>query len=100
MTFREQYDFSSLVNEKENWIIGELDKQLNQHPEICTCSECVLDMTALALNHTKPNYRVTLLGAIYAMAEDESTKIEIQKAVETAIFQVHKNPACEKQNPN
>ena len=98
MSIRDQYDFSSLVNEKENWIIGELDNQLRLHPDVCTCSECVLDMTALALNHTKPNYRVTLLGAIYAMAEDDVTKAEIQTAVENAITQVHKNPACEKQN--
>lgn len=96
MAFRDQYDFSSLVNEKENWILGELELQLSLRKDVCTCSECVLDMTALALNHTKPNYRVTLLGAIYAMAEDEKTKEEIRIAVENAVNQVNANPACDK----
>lgn len=98
MAFRDDYDFTTLVNEKEHWVIDELEKQLKDRPEVCDCSECVLDMTALTLNQTKPNYRVTLMGAIFAMAEDEKTADEIRAAVTKSINQVNENPACERRH--
>jgi competence protein ComFB len=93
MGFYDRYDFSLLVNEKEKWVIEELEAQLKAHPGVCRCQECVLDMTALALNHTKSIYRVTLLGALYTKSEDEQTKTEIHQAVEQAVKKVFQNPS-------
>lgn len=93
MSFHDKYDFSLLVNEKERWIIDELEIQLKAQPAVCRCQECILDMTALALNHIKPTYRVTLLGSIYAKAEDETTQQEITDAVRQAVDKVHENPS-------
>ena len=93
MGFQERYDFSLLVNEKERYVVDELEAQLKVRTEVCRCQECVLDMVALALNHTKPVYRVTLLGAIYAQADDEEVRQEIHGAVEGAIQKIHANPS-------
>lgn len=93
MAFQQKYDFSLLVNEKEHFVVDELERQLKIRTEVCRCSECILDMTALALNHVKPTYRVTLLGGVYARAEDDDTKREIEDAVTTAIEKVYDNPA-------
>jgi competence protein ComFB len=93
VAFQDKYDFSLLVNEKERYVAEELEKQLKLRPEVCRCQECVLDMVALALNHTKAVYRVTLLGAIYAQAEDEDNHEEIAKAVEAAVDKIFANPS-------
>lgn len=92
MGFQDRYDFSLLVNEKEHFVVEELEKQLKVRNEVCRCQECILDMVALALNHTKPVYRVTLLGAIYSRAE-EDVEHEIETAVQTAIDKIYANPS-------
>lgn len=91
MGFQDRYDFSLLVNEKEHFVVEELERQLKTRAEVCRCQECILDMMALALNHTKPVYRVTLLGAIYSRAEDAPE--EIASAVTIAIDKIFANPS-------
>ncbi len=93
MAFQDKYDFSLLVNEKERYVVAELENQLKVRTEVCRCQECVLDMVALALNHTKPSYRVTLLGAIYANADDDGMRLEIEEAVKSAIGKIFTNPS-------
>ena len=93
MGFQEKYDFSLLVNDKERFVVAELESQLRVRTEVCRCQECVLDMVALALNHTKPVYRVTLLGAIYATADDEVVHQEIVEAVQSAVEKIYANPS-------
>jgi competence protein ComFB len=93
MGFQEKYDFSLLVNDKERFVVRELETQLKVRTEVCRCQECVLDMVALALNHTKPVYRVTLLGAIYATADDEGVHQEVIEAVAGAIDKIYANPS-------
>lgn len=93
MGFQEKYDLSLLVNEKERYVLNELETQLRVRTEVCRCQECVLDMMALALNHTRPTYRVTLLGAIYARAEDDAVHQEIVLAVQGAIDKIYTNPS-------
>lgn len=93
MAFQDKYDFSLLVNEKERFVVTELEAQLKVRTEVCRCQECVLDMVALALNHTKPVYRVTLLGSIYATAEDENLQQEIADAVRLAVEKIYVNPS-------
>jgi competence protein ComFB len=93
MGFQDRYDFSLLVNEKERYVVNELEAQLKVRTEVCRCQECVLDMVALALNHTKPVYRVTLLGSIYAQAAEEDIHQEISQAVQGAIEKIYTNPS-------
>lgn len=96
MSFRDNYDFSILVNESENLVIEELDRQLKElnDPGICTCQDCILDMAAYALNSIKPLYRVSLLGRIYAQALDSGDNAEqVKKAVQKAIQIVHAHPS-------
>jgi len=93
MGFQEKYDLSLLVNEKERYVLNELETQLRVRTEVCRCQECVLDMVALALNHTKPVYRVTLLGSIYARAEDDEVHQEIVAAVQSAVEKIYANPS-------
>jgi competence protein ComFB len=93
MSFHNKYDFSLLVNEKEHLVIDELEKQLFERPEVCRCQECVLDMVTLALNITKPTYRVTLMGSIYARAEDDENHQEIEHSVAVAIGKIYENPS-------
>jgi competence protein ComFB len=93
MGLKDNYDFEYLVNETERLVLDELEKQLNRDDEICKCQECVLDMTAYALNHTPANYRVSLLGKLYAGTPDEKYEAEIKKAVTQAIKTIKKNPS-------
>ena len=95
MALIDVYDLELLENEAEQIVLTELERQLQYLPEyVCTCKECVLDITALALNSIKPLYRVHLMGKIFTqMAMDESAYAEsVRNAVSEAIEKVHKNP--------
>jgi competence protein ComFB len=96
MAFTDQYDFDVLVNQAEEKVIEELGIQLDSYKgKICRCSECVIDMAAVALNAIKPLYRVSLLGTLYAAQamNEVDYRDTLQDTVSKAIEKVRKNPA-------
>ena len=93
MGIRERYDFQSLSNEAEELVVAEIEKQIPSHPELCTCSECILDVAAYALNSVRPRYRVSLLDSVYVQPEERSEYLkEIRRAVHDGILKVSTNP--------
>ncbi len=96
MSLRESYDFENLINETERMVMEQMEKQLQDEKadEICKCEDCVLDMTALALNSLKPHYRVSLIGTVYAQNLDNSEYAqEVEHAVAGAIEKIAANPS-------
>jgi competence protein ComFB len=96
MGFKDDYDFSILVNEAERLVEEELERRLAEldDPSICVCQDCVLDMAAFALNALRPVYRVSLLGTMYAHAMDSGEYAEeVRRAVDSAIAKVHAKPS-------
>jgi len=96
MSFKDKYEFDLLVNEMENAVFEELERQLNEDKEnkICKCQDCILDMAAFALNQLKPAYRSSLTGRIYSqILYDGEKKKEIEDAVKKAIEKISKNPS-------
>ena len=93
MAIRESYDFDSLSNEAEELVVSEIEKQIPEYPELCTCSECILDVAAYALNSVRPRYRVSLLDSVFVDAEERSSYLEeIRRAVRDRILKVSTNP--------
>jgi len=91
--FTDQYDFESLVNEAEELVVAEIGRQLPEHPDLCTCSECILDVAAYALNRVRPRYRVSLLDTVYVHSRERSAYLqEIRSAVADGILKVKTNP--------
>ena len=94
MALSDHYNFEYLENETEHIVIEELEEQLDKNKKVCKCQDCVLDMAAYALNNTKPYYRVSLLGKLYASSIDNSKySKEIKKAVTEAIKKIQDNPS-------
>jgi competence protein ComFB len=92
MGLRDRYDFENLVNEAETFVLQELEAQLSESPEACTCQDCVLDMAAYALNHVKPYYRVSLMGSLYAKtANQPDYSLKVRRTVQDAIRKVQAN---------
>lgn len=93
MVFKDQYNFESLVNEAEELVVAEIDRQLPEYPDLCTCSECILDVAAYALNRVRPRYRVSLLDTVYVRNRERSAYLrEIRRAVADGILKVRTNP--------
>ena len=93
MAIRERYDFDSLTNEAEELVVSEIEKQIPAHPELCTCSECILDVAAYALNRVRPRYRVSLLDSVFVEPEERSDYLkEVRRAVSDGILKVSTNP--------
>jgi competence protein ComFB len=93
MGIREKYDFHSLRNEAEELVVAEIERQIPAHPELCTCSECILDIAAYALNRVHPRYRVSLLDSIYIQPDERNEYLkEIRRAVHDGILKVIANP--------
>ncbi|HEC61716.1 MAG TPA: competence protein ComFB [bacterium] len=96
MGILDQYNFDILVNEAERLVVEEMERQLPDRADVCTCEECVMDIAAYALNKIKPYYRVSLMGTLYAHAIDDSTYAkEIKKTVNEAIKKISSNPSHE-----
>lgn len=96
MDLEKRYDLSVLVNDTERMVLDELGKLLDS-PEgqgVCDCQDCVLDMAALALNSLDPRYHSSLLGTMYALAEEAGEYAErVRLAVSKAMEKVKKNPS-------
>lgn len=96
MGIRDDYDFETLVNEAERFVVEEMERQLGSsgNAGMCRCEDCILDIAAFALNSVKPVYRVSLLGSLYAGSRDQGAYgEEIRAAVSKAIAKVRANPS-------
>jgi len=98
MSLRSEYDFEKLVNESENLVIDELERQLalKRNQNVCRCEDCVLDIAAFALNSLLPLYRVSLMGTLYAEnAKRTPFADDVRKAVAASILKIKANPSHE-----
>ncbi len=96
MGLKDSYNFENLVNETERIVLEQLEMQLQQEDakDICKCQDCILDMTALALNSLEPHYRVSLIGSVYAHSIDEGEYAkEVKNVVASAIRKIAENPS-------
>jgi len=84
--------FDGLVNEAEALVAAEIPRQLDAHPGMCRCEECLLDIAACALNDLRPRYRVALLDR-GGGAQDAAYAREVRAAVARAIARVQANPS-------
>ena len=94
MGFRDEYNFDYLINEAERLVIEELERQLKDRDDVCTCEECALDMVAYTLNNVKPCYRVSLMGSLYARSmENTDYAKDLKRKVSEAIQKISSNPS-------
>lgn len=98
MSLKERYNFEFLANEAERVVLDKLEKNLqkDEFKEVCKCQDCILDMAAYALNNTRPLYRVSLMGTLYAHTIDDTDYArDVEKTVLEAIRKISANPAHE-----
>jgi len=96
MAIKDSYNFENLINETERIVLEQMERQLEleSSKHICKCQDCVLDMTALALNSLKPHYRVSLIGTVYANAVlDGEFAEEVKIAVAASVKKIADNPS-------
>jgi competence protein ComFB len=96
MAFIDEYDFENLVDEGRSLVIEELGRQLEAWPEeICKCNDCIVDMTAAALNTLPPRYHSSLIGSLYQAdgMSDPAYSRKLADAVKIAITRVGENPS-------
>jgi len=96
MDLEKSYDLSFLINDTERMVLEELGRRLDSAAEegVCDCQECVVDMAALALNMLEPRYHASLLGTMYAHADEAGAYAEkVAKAVAAAVEKVKDNPS-------
>jgi competence protein ComFB len=94
MDLSNRHFLDSLVNEAEELVIREMERQLSEQADLCTCDECVQDIAAYALNKVRPRYRVSLLDTVYVDPGERSAYArEIEEAVSAAILTVKANPS-------
>ncbi|HNV68776.1 MAG TPA: late competence development ComFB family protein [Candidatus Ozemobacteraceae bacterium] len=91
----DHYDFTRLEN---MWVsmIGEIIEELIATGELCDCAECVLDVSAIALNKLPTRYWVS--GEFNAFTSPDSfyadprNREQAKKAVLDAVKLVQSNP--------
>jgi len=84
-----------LRNLMEDIVSDALPSVLRKYPEVCTCTKCIIDIKAIALNNLKPQYTATENGEVYVKALNEldwQFKSDVTKELSHAIEIVSKNP--------
>ena len=83
-----------LVNKMETAARHEVDSMLANNADMCDCSQCKLDIMALALNSLPPKYVVTRMGNAVTNVNLVSSqwKADVTMAVCQASEMVRKHP--------
>lgn len=78
----------------EDTVERTLDQLLPTMPEVCSCSDCKLDMAAYVLNRLRPNYVRTAKGSILHHFDTASpqAEAEILTACVSAIRVIGSHP--------
>lgn len=85
---------SMLKNYMEIVVDELLPQMFYKFPDMCTCTRCLEDIKAIALNNLKPLYIATETGLLYAKANDLLIQFntDVIRELTTAIGIVSKNP--------
>ena len=58
MRFRDSYDTRDLHNMTEDRVFDAIVTAMREHPDMCKCQDCALDVAAIALNNLPQRYCV------------------------------------------
>ena len=82
-------------NVNEQRVLTEVGSYVDSGRAHCSCSECALDLLALALNQTPPRYVANDgLMDLYGERHGALTDTDIKKTVVNAAIRVASNPRC------
>ncbi|BAI81421.1 conserved hypothetical protein [Deferribacter desulfuricans SSM1] len=85
------YDIDKIknINEKRVWEL--LINFYEEHPEFCTCRDCVLDVAAITLNTIPPHYQVSddISTAIKKISDEEILKVILEAAIRVSKYPHH-----------
>jgi len=81
-------------NVTEVYVEMNLDKALDDIPDICRCPQCRADIKALVLNQMKPKYVSTIKGEVLSKvhAFDTGKQVEFICCVQNAVEKVKGRP--------
>ncbi|RCK78865.1 MAG: hypothetical protein OZSIB_1015 [Candidatus Ozemobacter sibiricus] len=83
-----------MINKMESVVKSVVENYLHDHPDICSCERCTLDMIALTLNALPPRYVVTTLGEVVTSVDLQGIQstADIMMALMRSIEIVKKKP--------
>jgi len=77
-----------LYNVMEDEVVEQVRWMMARDGEVCTCDICVYNVSAIALNNTKPHYITTQKGELFARVDKLNVMdrtqitIEVLRAIE------------------
>ncbi|NDY43357.1 late competence development ComFB family protein [Dissulfurirhabdus thermomarina] len=88
------YDLrDQLVNENEEKVMELVTRLQGEGRLPCACRDCLLDVTALALNHLKPRYAASMATDLFRTDEEvQRWEKAVREAVDLAITKVRARP--------
>lgn len=88
------YDLAhELCNENQREVFEEVTRFQQDKRLPCSCRECLLDITAVALNYLPPHYTVSVYTDLYRDSQQlAGRQIEIEAAVLYACEKVKHRP--------
>ena len=89
----ERYDVSTVHNQSEERVYIRVEKALEEHPEVCRCSTCVLDLVAFMLNRVTPRYSTGLLGELHPRKLlERKMGLEIELSLKAGMERLRRHP--------
>ena len=82
-------------NVNEERVLTAVCRYVDSGKAHCSCTECAMDLLALALNQTPPRYVANeVLMDVYGERQGALTDSDIKRTVLNAAIRVASNPRC------
>lgn len=93
MKLGERYNLDTIGNRTEEIVHEAIMHLVEEGTTLCTCEECVLDLTAWTLNHVTPQYYTSLLSPLTPdPGRERKTRIEIDLALASGLKRLRAHP--------
>jgi competence protein ComFB len=93
MKLTERYNLENMKNRTEEMVFEAIEKQIDKGGDMCTCEECILDLTAWTLNHVTPAYYTSLLAPLAPRPEAaRQIQVEIELALASGLKKIRRHP--------
>ncbi|MGA2544959.1 MAG: late competence development ComFB family protein [Rectinemataceae bacterium] len=92
MKLHERYNLESLGNRSQELVYEAVEDRVNEGA-MCTCEDCVIDLTAWTLNHVTPCYYSSLLSRLIPDAVlEHKMNVEIDLAIASGLKRLKEHP--------
>jgi competence protein ComFB len=93
MKLGERYNLDSIGNRSQEIVYEDIKRLITEGAAMCTCQECVMDLTAWTLNHVTPRYYISLPSPLNSDPSlEHKMHVEVGLAIASGLKRLKAHP--------